>query len=108
MDTIAILLVDDSIKENAGVFQEARGYQMMLQIIVTRPNLRKEALKILSFALIKCGAPQAVEFVERTKGLGTLFGLWARQPEHASVLTKEQAKLHEYFLSIFWNLLSAL
>ena len=30
MDTIAILLVDDQIKENAGIFQEARGYQMML------------------------------------------------------------------------------
>jgi hypothetical protein len=75
---IAILLVDDSIKENAGVFYEARGYQMMLQIIVTRPQLRKEALKVLSFALIKCGPAQAVEFIEKTKGLSILFGLWAK------------------------------
>jgi len=51
---------------------------MMLQIIVTRPQLRKEALKVLSFALIKCGAAQAVEFIEKTKGLSILFGLWAK------------------------------
>lgn len=30
LDAIAMLLVDDSIKENASVFQEARGFQMML------------------------------------------------------------------------------
>jgi len=48
-----MILVDDSVKENAGVFMEARGHQMMLSIVVDRPELRREALKVISIALTK-------------------------------------------------------
>jgi len=71
-----MLLVDDQIKENAGVFQEARGYQMMLEMIVTRPELRRESLKVVSIGLTKCTIEQAVAFVDQTRGLSILFGLW--------------------------------
>ena len=57
---------------------EARGYQMMLQIIVSRPELRKDALKVVSFGLTKCTVEQAVEFVDQSKGLSVLFGLWTK------------------------------
>lgn len=73
-----------------------------------RPELRKDALKVISFGLTKCSAAQAVEFVESTKGLAVLFGLWMKQPESVTVMTNEHAKLHEYFLSIFWNILSVM
>lgn len=53
MDALSMILVDDSVKENAGVFMEARGHQMMLSIVVDRPELRREALKVISIALTK-------------------------------------------------------
>ena len=53
----------------------------MLQIIVSRPELRKDALKVVSFGLTKCTVEQAVEFVDQSKGLSVLFGLWTKQPE---------------------------
>ena len=31
-----------------------------------------------------------------------------KQPSQIASLTKEQAKLHEYFISIFWNLIEQL
>ena len=82
LDTIAILLVDDSIKENAGVFQEARGFQMMLRMIVEKPELRKDALKVISFGLTKCKPEQAIKFVDSHKSLAILFGLWMKQPDY--------------------------
>ena len=83
LDTVAILLVDDSIKENAGVFQEARGFQMMLRMIVEKPELRKDALKVISFGLTKCKTEQAIKFVDSFKSLAILFGLWMKQPDYA-------------------------
>lgn len=53
----------------------------MLQILVTKPQLRKEALKVISFALIKCNGGQATHFIEKTRGLSIVFGLWAKSPE---------------------------
>ena len=81
---------------------------MMLQIIQTKPVLRKDALKVVSFGLTKCTIDQAVQFIDQTRGLSVLFSLWMKQPDQVSVLTKEHSKLHEYFLSIFWNLIATL
>ena len=83
---------------------------MMLQIIIRKPELRKDALKVISFGLTKCKTEQAVEFVESTKGLSILFSLWMKQPAHVSgiAMSREHSQLHECFLSIFWNILMAL
>lgn len=56
---------------------------MMLQILVSKPQLRKEALKVISFALIKCTVGQATQFIDKTRGLSIVFGLWTSSPELA-------------------------
>ena len=54
MDALSLLLVDEETKENAGIFLESKGYHMMLHLITSRPELRKKALKVISFGLTKC------------------------------------------------------
>ena len=81
---------------------------MMLSVLVTRPELRREALKVISIGLVKATTAQAIEFVDQTRGLAILFGLWLKQPAIVSPLSAEHAKLHEQFTAIFWNLMSAL
>ena len=113
MDALSLLLVDEETKENAGIFLESKGYHMMLHLITSRPELRKKALKVISFGLTKCTQEQAVEFLESTKGLKVLFGLWMIRPEASAdeeveILSKDHSQLLEYLISTFWNLLSAL
>lgn len=81
---------------------------MMLSIVITRPELRREALKVISIGLTKAKAEQAIEFVDQTRGLAILFGLWMKQPAIVTPLSAEHAKLNEQLISIFWNLMAAL
>ena len=77
-------------------------------MVMTRPELRRESLKVITTGLTKTTCAQATEFIDQTRAFSIMFALWMQQPPITSPISTEHAKLHEQFISIFCNLMMAL
>lgn len=58
-NSLAALLIGN--KEHAQIFRKLNGYEIMLKVMVDEKTLRKEALKVISFAFTLYGEEKDVD-----------------------------------------------
>jgi hypothetical protein len=76
---IAICLLDS--KDNCEVFKSNEGYETVLFLMRTNSYLRRDALRVLSFAMTQCDCSHAVYLITVAKCLPIIFGLLMKGPD---------------------------
>ena len=114
-NALAVCLLDSA--ENKRIFEERQGLGVMIHCIRENKFLRRDAIRVLSFALTGCETATASHFIRECACLPVLFGFLMKSPDSKSKRgevylaprTEQEVLMDmEHLFTVIWNLIKAL